>query len=168
MARASRKVVRLRRRPPRRRRKLDTIVSALALFLCWAAQGVVRTALPGEEFAGRVLRIVDGDTLRIAGMRAPIRLWGVDAPERNAAGGGEATAALTRFARGQKVRCKVLDRDRYARVVARCFLGTGDDLSAMMIGSGAAREYLHYTGGFYVWRRLIQPERRASTAPSAP
>lgn len=167
MSRSSGKNGRFRRRRPRRRRRLETIATAIALFAGWALQGVVRTALPGEEFSGRVSRVVDGDTFHVTGERSPVRLWGVDAPERAAPGGGKATAALARFAGARDVRCKIVDIDRYARIVARCFLDSGEDIADLMIGSGAAHEHLRYTGGFYLWRRLIPPERQ-QREPNAP
>jgi len=36
-----------------------------------------------NEHAGAVIRVVDGDSLYLEGVTAQIRLWGVDAPERD-------------------------------------------------------------------------------------
>ena len=38
--------------------------------------------------------VVDGDSLYLQGIKKQIRLWGVDAPERNEKGFKQATAAL--------------------------------------------------------------------------
>lgn len=138
----------------RRRSGAAGLLFAIAL---WAAQGPVKTALPGPLFEGRATRIVDGDTLRVSGVGAPVRLWGVDAPERGQHGGGAASEHLRMIAQGRRLECKRMDVDRYRRIVARCFIvETGEDIGERMIRSGRVDEYLHYTGGFYMWRGLAK------------
>jgi endonuclease YncB( thermonuclease family) len=93
---------------------------------------------------------IDGDTLRIAG--ETVRLHAIDAPEAgqgctDAAGGtwacgAAATAALARLARGGLV-CEGRTRDRYDRVVAKCF-SDGADVGAALVRSGAAFAYPRY------------------------
>jgi endonuclease YncB( thermonuclease family) len=100
-------------------------------------------------FAGRVTRIVDGDTMHVAGAGAPVRIWGLDAPERNETGFIEATNALSNICAGKSVNCEELDRDKYGRIVARCYLPNGDDIAAEMIKSGTADEYLFFSRGYY-------------------
>jgi endonuclease YncB( thermonuclease family) len=73
----------------------------------------------------------------------------VDAPERDAAGFEQATAMLSRLAQGQRITCREVDRDRYGRSVARCFLSDGREINRLMIESGTAREYRPFTKGFY-------------------
>ncbi len=72
-------------------------------------------------------RVIDGDTIEVAGQR--IRLHGIDAPEsrQHCRRGGEcwrcgkdATSALKAFLGSRPVSCKELDRDRYRRIVAKC------------------------------------------------
>jgi micrococcal nuclease len=91
------------------------------------------TALPGERpnatFAGRVVKITDGDTVKVrldAGRTEKVRLIGMDTPETKKPGtpvqcfGKAATAAATRLLAGQRVRLR-LDaetRDRYERLLA--------------------------------------------------
>jgi len=152
---------RQRRAPRLPWRNFSGLAGVLVMLACWALQGPVKTALPGIEFEGRAVRVVDGDTLRIAGIGAPVRLWGVDAPERNERGGPEATALLRREALGHALACKEMAVDRYQRIVARCLRAdTGEDISERMIESGLADEYMHYTGGFYQWRRLGRKSSR--------
>lgn len=104
------------------------------------------------DFSGRVTRIVDGDTFHVEGAPASIRIWGLDAPERNETGFAEATEALRRIAGGRIVRCRTIDHDRYGRIVARCHLPSGDDVTALMIRSGTAGEYTHFSKGYYLLR----------------
>lgn len=109
-------------------------------------------------------RVIDGDTLDIAGER--IRLFGIDAPEagqvcQDGAGrawdcGGHATARLQALALGQ-VRCELRDQDRYGRLVARCTAG-GTDLAGALVAEGAAFAYERYS------RDYLGAEARARAA----
>lgn len=82
----------------------------------------------GDRFEARVIRVVDGDTVKIRrdGSRDTVRLIGVDTPESVKPGspvecfGKEASRETTRLLRGERVTL-VLDReprDRYDRLLA--------------------------------------------------
>lgn len=103
----------------------------------------------GETFAGTVTRVVDGDTFWISSADVRIRVWGLDAPETDQPGGAQATAALSRLISGQRLNCRQRDIDRYGRIVGQCFLADGRDITAVMIESGAAREFCRYSGIHY-------------------
>lgn len=94
-------------------------------------------------------RVIDGDTFAILGLDRTIRIWGLDAPERGRRGGAEATSALRGLIAGQSLTCRVRDIDRYRRIVGQCALPDGRDIAAQMIATGVAREYCHFSGGFY-------------------
>lgn len=64
---------------------------------------------------------MDGDSLYLATHAPQVRLWGVDAPERDEAGYQAATDTLEAIAGGAALSCLPIDRDRYGRTVARCF-----------------------------------------------
>ena len=114
-----------------------------------AMSGLPRMAMADQRVEGTVVRIVDGDTFYLSGVDTRIRLWGVDAPERSASGGAEATRALAELTAGRRIVCKHVDTDRYGRIVGQCFLPSGEDVAALMIARGAAREYFRYSGGYY-------------------
>ena len=97
----------------------------------------------------RVSKVLDGDTFTLKGQSRRIRVWGLDAPEWDHAGGSAATATMSGLIAGQTLRCQVLDMDRYGRVVAQCFLPDGRDVAAEMIRAGAATEYCRYSRGYY-------------------
>lgn len=99
--------------------------------------------------AGAVARVVDGDTFYLVGVKTRIRLWGVDAPEAGESGGSEATEALATLVAGRELACEELDRDRFARIVARCLLDDGRDVGRILIETGAATEMLRFSGGYY-------------------
>ena len=98
---------------------------------------------------GAVTRIVDGDTFWMNSVDVSIRVWGLDAPERNEPGFTEATNALSRLISGQTLSCRERDIDRYGRFVGQCFLPGGRDITAAMIESGTADEYCRYSGNHY-------------------
>ena len=96
-------------------------------------------------------RVIDGDTIKIAGQR--VRLHGIDAPEwrqpcikngREWACGEAATDALKRMVGARLVTCEVLDLDRYGRLVARC-TADGQDIGAAMVRQGWALAYRRYS-----------------------
>lgn len=102
-----------------------------------------------EEFSGRVTRVTDGDTFRMSGVELAIRVWGLDAPERDEQGGSAATSTMRSLVDGQTLTCLIRDIDRYQRLVGQCFLPDGRDITAAMISSGTATEYCRYSGGYY-------------------
>jgi endonuclease YncB( thermonuclease family) len=109
----------------------------------------------GTSFAGYA-RVVDGDSLEVAG--ESVRLHGIDAPERfqdcrDGNGrtypcGRAAARALRDVIGGRAVACVLVDHDRYARDVARCSVD-GRDLGEAMIAAGQAIELAQFSHGRY-------------------
>ena len=131
----------------------DTGVSRGVTFaavgaMCLAAV-LAPTAANAEEFSGTVTRVTDGDTFHLSGVDPAIRVWGLDAPERDERGGSAATKAMRGLIDGQPLTCVLIDIDRYQRLVGQCFLPNGQDIAEAMISMGVATEYCRYSGGFY-------------------
>lgn len=122
---------------------------ATGVVLAAAKAPFVAPAKERARLVAKAGRIVDGDTLYLEGVETRIRLWGLDAPERAEAGYETATRTLAALVAGRTLSCEQLDTDRYGRIVARCHTEDGRDVSAAMIDSGAAREYLHFSRGYY-------------------
>lgn len=115
---------------------------------------------PPERHAGGV-RVIDGDTLDVAGSR--VRLYGIDAPEaaqtcrRNGriwACGTDSERALVSAIAGREVRCEQQDQDRYGRVVGICWAGS-ENLNAWMVENGWAVAYRRYGGTIYDAEELL-------------
>lgn len=92
-------------------------------------------------------RIVDGDTIVIN--KTQIRLFGIDAPEIDHPYGQKAKWALIALCKGNIVRTEVTDVDTYGRVVGKCYLPDGRDLSAEMVKMGLAIDWPKFSGGRY-------------------
>ncbi|MFQ5564545.1 MAG: thermonuclease family protein [Parvularculaceae bacterium] len=111
---------------------------------------------PAATYEGSVTRIVDGDTFYLSSAKMRVRVWGLDAPETGTPGGAEATKALAEIAFGKRLTCEKMNTDRYERIVARCTLPSGEDIAALMIESGTAREYRAFSKGYYA-RHGVKP-----------
>lgn len=127
---------------------IAVILAGLTLAVWMATYNPAKITTP-PTYAARVRYVVDGDSLYLHGRSQQVRLWGVDAPESGERGFQAATDTLARLAYGQRITCRQIDQDRYGRSVARCFLADGRELNRLMIESGTAREYRHFTRGFY-------------------
>ncbi|PIB24150.1 hypothetical protein BFP76_02645 [Amylibacter kogurei] len=103
---------------------------------------------PNEQFSGVVKWVSDGDTFLVDGHDWPVRVWGIEAPERDTDAGVTSRAYLTDKIKGQVVRCDKVVVDQYRRSVARCYLGD-TDIGAMMIAAGQAQEYCSFSDGAY-------------------
>ncbi len=90
--------------------------------------------------------ITDGDTFRCDGALR-IRLWGVDAPERDAPGGPAAARALADITFGQTVVCRRRGKS-YDRVVAQCWVGRRD-VAAELVRRGHAADWPKFSRGLY-------------------
>lgn len=117
----------------------------LALFLAF----IVTDAQ--ADVTGKA-HVVDGDTIRIAGER--IRLHGIDAPEMDQRChtirgkpykcGVVARKALSDLLIGRTVKCKGNERDRYGRLIAKCFV-EWLDVGEQMVLIGRALAYRKYS-----------------------
>lgn len=76
-----------------------------------------------ETLTGTVRWIMDGDTfdLRNGDKSTIIRLWGVDAPEKDQPGSKRAVDALIDLIGRKRVQVEVVEHDRYGRVVGKVY-----------------------------------------------
>lgn len=115
-----------------------------------AAAFVALAAPPGHGDVIGEARVIDGDTIQVAGER--VRLQGIDAPESRqtcSVSGAEyscgqnAKRTLTGATAGREIVCKGEKRDRYGRLLATCYAGN-EDINARMVRSGWALAYRRY------------------------
>jgi endonuclease YncB( thermonuclease family) len=106
--------------------------------------------LLSEHFTAKVIRVVDGDSVNV--LRLPekeelkLRLYGIDAPEWKQAYGKESKDALKGLlGPNTEISVKVLDKDRYGRLICKLYLNSEDiSLNELMISEGNAWHYKKY------------------------
>jgi micrococcal nuclease len=125
---------------------VQRLLVILALLVLAAFGGRAVLAQPED---GRVIRVVDGDTLHVSvdGQDETVRLIGIDTPELRPAecGARAATEAMTELAAGRRVELvgdtSQDERDRYGRRLA--YVVRGDlDLGEAMLRRGWAEVYV--------------------------
>jgi endonuclease YncB( thermonuclease family) len=101
----------------------------------------------GQEFRGRVVRILDGDTVEVLRATRPvrIRLSEVDCPERGQPFGTRARQFTGSKTFEREVTVKLRDVDRYGRTVAEIRLPDGRSLNRELVRAGLAWHYLRYS-----------------------
>ncbi len=138
-----------------------------------AVTAPVKASYP-YELSGTVVGISDGDTLTVLVDSTPrkVRLNGVDAPESRQAHGTKAKEFLAALAFRKAVTLRVVDTDRYGRLVADVIVD-GRSAGAALVEAGYAWHYKAYSKDpALAALELAARERRAGLwsdpAPVAP
>ena len=95
---------------------------------------------------GTVERVVDGDTIVFRAGDAKtqrVRLADIDTPEFDQPWGEEAKAALTGWAEKHKAEIRIVDTDRYGRLVATLRVD-GQNINRRLVAEGHAWVYRRY------------------------
>ena len=124
----------------------------VALVLCIAA------GQAHADFAGRVVGVLDGDTVDVLVDRTPIRtrLAEIDAPEKAQAFGTRSRQALAAAVFQKSVYVRSASVDRYGRAIGT-LLVDGRSVNRMMVEQGMAWVYRAYL----VDRSLLDVEAAA-------
>lgn len=98
------------------------------------------------DIQGKVVRILDGDTLEVINAKRPvrIRLAGIDAPEKKQAYGRWSTEVLKSLVGGKSVTVSYTQRDRYGRILGQIFAPDRVNVNQFMVRAGAAWVYTQY------------------------
>ena len=80
---------------------------------------ICRLLLGGPGWKGRVIKVLDGDTLTVKKGKeiVKIRLYGIDCPEKQQRYGPEATKFAAQLFLNKKVRVETMHIDQYGRTV---------------------------------------------------
>lgn len=97
------------------------------------------TAFACEILKGKVVGVRDGDTIEILVNKKeiPIRLAGIDAPEKNQAFGQRAKQFTSNKVFGKRVKVVVIQQDSYKRKVGEVFI-KGVSLNEELVAAGLA------------------------------
>ena len=128
-------------KPARPRSWPDAVrLAALACALAFAPLAA------RADFAGRVVGVVDGDTLTIldGSRQVRVRLWGIDAPERAQPWSGRSRESLAARAMHRDANVATRGTDGYGRTLAGVVVD-GVDLGEAQVRDGMAWVYRRYS-----------------------
>jgi micrococcal nuclease len=109
---------------------------------------LVVVSVQAEDFTGKVVGIVDGDTIDVLhnGKAERVRLDGIDCPESRQAFGSRAKQATSQLAFGKEVRVIDKGKERYGRMIGVVILPASSlYLNAALVRSGYAWQYKQYS-----------------------
>lgn len=98
------------------------------------------------EIYGKVIRVLDGDTIEILNDRTPVRvrLQNIDAPEKKQPFGRWSTNQLKNLISGKPVTVEYTETDRYGRILGRVETESGIEANRYMVQIGGAWVYERY------------------------
>ena len=143
---------------------LRTMLLVCCVALAGQAAAQDPAAATADVIEGPAVAL-DGDTLLVGG--APVRLFGIDAPDMIAPLGPHARAKLDDLLNLGPVTCRVLARDAGERPVAQCTAGHNDLAELQLItGMATSNRLLTYGPGSdsELAARYDRAERRAQDA----
>jgi endonuclease YncB( thermonuclease family) len=112
----------------------------------------IALALPQINFAailnGVVVGVSDGDTLKVLDSNKdlhPVRLMGIDAPEKAQPFGQRSKQSLSSLVFRQQVEVEWNKKDKYGRIVGKIRTLDGTDVCLAQISSGRAWHYKQYS-----------------------
>lgn len=120
--------------------------------------------MPGTAalIVGLVVAIADGDTLTVLNedfQQVKVRLGEIDAPEKKQPFGSRSRQSLGELCHEKRAQVRVIDVDRYKRIVGRVSCA-GVDANAAQVRRGMAWVYDRYARDKTLYR--LQDEARSS------
>ncbi len=118
-------------------------------------------SLVAVDFTGRVVGVIDGDTLEVLHNQRPecIRLSGIDCPEKGHAFGKQAKQAASELVFGKEVTLQTHGRDKYKRNIGELILLDGMNLNQELVKQGWCWWYRQLCAGRYGARSLEKDAR---------
>ena len=118
---------------------------------------------PPQLLEGICVGVSDGDSLHLElpdGERVHVRLYGIDAPEKDQECALAARKKLGKLIYDKEIRVEVLDVDKYGRYVGKVYAGARY-VNRYMLKEGLAWHYKHYAADDEL---LAEAEARAKAA----
>ena len=145
-----------------RTRSLILLVLLGTLAFLGAAWLIVQPCL-AADFTGKVVGVIDGDTIEILHNRHPerIRLSGIDCPEKRQAFGTRAKQAASELVYGKDVTLQTHGHDKYKRTLADVLLPDGTNVNQQLVKDGWCWWYRKYAPGDTVLEGLENEAQEA-------
>jgi len=121
-------------------------MKAICLLVCTALI-CLHTAASAEEFSGKVIAVMDGDTVLALrdGHPVKIRFAEIDAPEKAQPYGDASRKSLAEMVKGQQIRVISTAVDDYGRLIAKVRVGE-INVNYEQVRRGLAWEYSRFHG----------------------
>ncbi len=128
---------------PRNRTKKSFIVYVCLLFLL--SFTIKSKNCVASPFYAKVVSVIDGDSILVkkAEQKIQIRLWGIDAPEKNQPFSYEAKRLTRKLVLNTEIRVVPIEWDDYGRLVAHVFKDR-KSISEQLVDSGLAWVHVYY------------------------
>ncbi len=138
---------------------------SLSLFSILILLSIPNLSVSAEKIIIGKAQVIDGDTIKINGKK--IRLFGIDAPEKNQICSKKSNSYncgltskkfLKEIIKNEKIECTYKNLDRYGRIIGKCISHTKIensnetvpfDINYQMVRNGRAVEYKRYSKGEY-------------------
>ncbi|EHO3084723.1 thermonuclease family protein [Salmonella enterica] len=133
---------------------------------------ILPPALFAAQIQGKVIRVLDGDTIEVLQEQQPVRvrLLNLDAPEKKQPFGRWSTNQLKTLLAGQSVTVSYTQTDRYGRVLGRVVTENGTEANREQVLKGAAWVYDRYNtdNSLPALQREAQTQKRGLWADNQP
>ncbi|HBE3087910.1 thermonuclease family protein [Escherichia coli] len=133
---------------------------------------ILPPTLFAAQIQGKVIRVLDGDTVDVLQERQPVRvrLLNIDAPEKKQPFGRWSTNQLKALLAGQSVTVSYTQTDRYGRILGRVITANGTEANRQQVLKGAAWVYDRYNtdNSLPALQRQAQTQKRGLWADPNP
>ncbi|HDN4658595.1 TPA: thermonuclease family protein [Salmonella enterica subsp. enterica serovar Potsdam] len=133
---------------------------------------ILPPTLFAAQIQGKVIRVLDGDTVDVLQERQPVRvrLLNIDAPEKKQPFGRWSTNQLKALLAGQSVTVSYTQTDRYGRILGRVITVNGTEANRQQVLKGAAWVYDRYNtdNSLPALQREAQTQKRGLWADNQP
>jgi endonuclease YncB( thermonuclease family) len=133
----------------------------LSLVLILAITGCDNTDNIKYDLIGKVIKVADGDTFTLSAnnKKYKIRMYGIDAPESHQSYGKQSTKYLSTLILNKNVGIKIIDEDRYKRVVAKVYLNN-EEINLKLLKDGMAWFYEYHAANEDAYRKAYEDAKR--------
>ncbi|EDR7034373.1 thermonuclease family protein [Salmonella enterica subsp. enterica] len=146
-------------------------LNALSFALSFAV-ALLPATLCAAQIQGKVIRVLDGDTIEVLQEQQPVRvrLLNIDAPEKKQPFGRWSTNQLKAILAGQSVTVSYTQTDRYGRILGRVITANGTEANRQQVLKGAAWVYDRYNtdNSLPALQREAQTQKRGLWADNQP
>ncbi|MDR3258925.1 MAG: thermonuclease family protein [Fusobacteriaceae bacterium] len=113
------------------------------------------------ELYGKVIKVADGDTFTLSANKKTykIRMYGIDAPESDQLYGRQSAKYLSTLILNKNVGIKIIDEDRYKRIVGKVYLNN-EEINLKLLKDGIAWFYEYHASNEDAYKKASEEAKR--------